>query len=113
MLENPECERLCAAMHKMRFQGTKARQVCLTEEQASATRHRKQVHFFGSPIGKSAALIRTLQSHNSMQNTEVAMHWTITDTYGAIICVLALVGMFAATPTVPALIGLGLLLLLS
>lgn len=38
MLEDPECERLCGAMHLMRFKGTKAREVALTAEQANMIR---------------------------------------------------------------------------
>lgn len=38
MIEDPECERLCGALHLMRFKGTKAREVALTVDQANAIR---------------------------------------------------------------------------
>jgi hypothetical protein len=38
LLEDPDCERLCGVMHKMRFQGTKARGVSLTAEYADMVR---------------------------------------------------------------------------
>jgi hypothetical protein len=34
LLEDPDCERLCGIMNKMRFPGTKPRAVCLSAEQA-------------------------------------------------------------------------------
>jgi hypothetical protein len=45
LLEDPDCERLCGVMHKMRFQGTKARGVSVTAEQATAIRDRPRMHF--------------------------------------------------------------------
>lgn len=38
MLEDPECERLCGVMHKMRFQMAKPRTDLITAEQATAVR---------------------------------------------------------------------------
>ena len=40
------------------------------------------------------------------------MKW-IEDVFGAAVCILALVGIFATTPTIPALIVLALLMVLS
>jgi hypothetical protein len=45
LLEDPDCERLCGVMHKMRFQGTKARGVSLTAEQATQVRIKAREHF--------------------------------------------------------------------
>lgn len=38
LLEDPDCERLCGVLHKMRFQGPKPRGVSLTAEYANAIR---------------------------------------------------------------------------
>lgn len=45
LLEDPECERLCGVMHKMRFQGAKPRSVRMTADQASAIRTTAKEHF--------------------------------------------------------------------
>jgi hypothetical protein len=45
LLEDPECERLCGVMHKMRFQGTKPRGVSVSYEQAVAVVIKAREHF--------------------------------------------------------------------
>lgn len=45
LLEDPDCERLCGVMHKMRFQGTKARGVSVTAAQADMIRVKAREHF--------------------------------------------------------------------
>lgn len=45
LLEDPDCERLCGVMHKMRFQGAKPRSVRMTAEQAAAIRATARDHF--------------------------------------------------------------------
>lgn len=45
LLEDPQCERLCGIMHKMRFPGTKARQTSITAEQVDAVRLTAREHF--------------------------------------------------------------------
>lgn len=45
LLEDPDCERLCGVMHKMRFQGAKPRSVSLTAEYATAIRTTAREHF--------------------------------------------------------------------
>lgn len=45
LLEDPDCERLCSVMHKMRFPGTKARGVSVTVDYANAVRATAHKHF--------------------------------------------------------------------
>ena len=45
LLEDPNCERLCGVMHKMRFQGAKPRSVSVTAEYATAIRVKAREHF--------------------------------------------------------------------
>lgn len=45
LLEDPDCERLCGVMHKMRFQGAKPRSVSLTADYATAIRATAREHF--------------------------------------------------------------------
>ena len=45
LLEDPDCERLCGVMHKMRFPGTKPRGVSITVEQAAAICVKAREHF--------------------------------------------------------------------
>lgn len=45
LLEDPDCERLCGVMHKMRFQGTKARGVSVTYGHATAIIEAAHKHF--------------------------------------------------------------------
>ena len=52
LLEDRDCERLCGVMHKMRFQGTKARAVSLTAEYADLIRATAHAHFGWHSIGQ-------------------------------------------------------------
>lgn len=45
LLEDPNCERLCGVMHKMRFQGAKPRSVSVTAGNAIAIRTKAREHF--------------------------------------------------------------------
>lgn len=45
LLEDRDCERLCGVMHKMRFQGTKARSASVTADYANAFRATAHAHF--------------------------------------------------------------------
>lgn len=45
LLEDPDCERLCGVMHKMRFQGAKPRSVSVTADHAIAIRTKAREHF--------------------------------------------------------------------
>ncbi|MGW1422743.1 hypothetical protein ACWAT4_21815 [Bradyrhizobium manausense] len=45
LLEDPECERLCGVMSKMRFQGAKPRTVSVTADYANAIRIKAREHF--------------------------------------------------------------------
>ena len=45
LLEDPQCERLCGVMHKMRFPGTKARQTSIMADQVDAVRKTAREHF--------------------------------------------------------------------
>lgn len=55
LLEDRDCERLCGVMHKMRFQGTKARAVSVTAEYANAVRVTAREHFGWSSIALAQA----------------------------------------------------------
>lgn len=56
LLEDPDCERLCGVMHKMRFQGTKARAVSVTAEYADMVRTAAREHFGWGMIALGQAL---------------------------------------------------------
>lgn len=45
LLEDPDCERLCGVMNKMRFQGAKPRSMSITAEHATAIRLQARQHF--------------------------------------------------------------------
>jgi hypothetical protein len=45
LLEDPDCERLCGVMNKMRFQGAKPRSVSVTADHANAIRTQARQHF--------------------------------------------------------------------
>jgi hypothetical protein len=45
LLEDPDCERLCGVMHKMRFPGTKPRGLSVSFEQAAAVIRKAHDHF--------------------------------------------------------------------
>jgi hypothetical protein len=63
LLEDPECERLCTAMHKMRFEGTKHRKTSLTLEQANAIRTtaREQFGWHSLALGQALQFECTLR----------------------------------------------------
>lgn len=56
LLEDPDCERLCGVMHKMRFQGTKARALSVTAEYADLIRTTAHEHFGWHMIALGQAL---------------------------------------------------------
>ena len=66
MLEDPECERLCGALHLMRFKGSKAREVSVTAEQANAIRAKARE--MGMP---SIALGQALQFEGTLRQRDV------------------------------------------
>lgn len=66
LLEDAECERLCSVMHKMRFQGTKARGVSLSADQANAIRVTAHEHFGWHSIG----LIQALQFEGTLRQKD-------------------------------------------
>lgn len=55
LLEDPDCERLCGVMHKMRFPGTKPRGVSLSAEQAAAIIDTSHDYFGWGSIGVAQA----------------------------------------------------------
>jgi hypothetical protein len=67
LLEDPDCERLCGVMHKMRFPGTKARGVSVTAEQATAVRVMARGRF-GWP---SIALAQAFQFECTLRQKDV------------------------------------------
>lgn len=71
LLENPDCERLCGVMTKMRFPGTKARGVSVTFEYASAIIKTAHEHF-GWP---SIALGQALQFEGTLRQKDVIGEW--------------------------------------
>ena len=66
LLEDPDCERLCGVMHKMRFQGTKAREVSVTADDANAIR--AKAHWRGWP---SIALGQAFQFDCTLRQKDV------------------------------------------
>lgn len=56
LLEDPDCERLCGVMHKMRFPGTKPRGVSLSAENAAAIRIKAREHFGWNSLALAQAL---------------------------------------------------------
>lgn len=71
LLEDPECERLCSVMHKMRFPGTKARGVSVTAEQATAIRIKAR-EWFG---WDSIALGQAFQFEGTLRQKDVIGEW--------------------------------------
>lgn len=71
LLENPECERLCGVLHKMRFAGTKARKVSVTAEQAN-TVCIKAREWYGWP---SMALGQAFQFECTLRQKDVVGEW--------------------------------------
>lgn len=70
LLEDPECERLCGVMHKMRFPSTKPRSVSITAEDATAIR--AKAHEFG---WDSLALGQAFQFDCTLRQKDVAGEW--------------------------------------
>jgi hypothetical protein len=66
LLEDPDCERLCGVMHKMRFAGTKPRAVSVTAEFANAIRERARLR--GWP---SIALAQAIQFECTLRQKDV------------------------------------------
>ena len=71
LLEDPDCERLCGVMHKMRFQGTKARGVSVTAEYANAIRVKAKEHFGWDSI----ALGQAFQFECTLRQKDVIGEW--------------------------------------
>lgn len=67
LLEDSDCERLCGVMHKMRFQGTKARVVSVTADHANMIRAAAHAHF-GWP---SIALGQAFQFECTLRQKDV------------------------------------------
>jgi hypothetical protein len=67
LLEDPNCERLCGVMHKMRFPGTKHRAVSVTADQADLVRAAAHVHFGWHSI----ALGQAIQFEGTMRQKDV------------------------------------------
>lgn len=67
LLEDPDCERLCGVMHKMRFPGTKARGVSVTAEQANAVRIKARRQFGWGSI----ALAQAFQFEGTLRQKDV------------------------------------------
>jgi hypothetical protein len=70
ILEDPECERLCAVLHKMRFPMPPARSERLTAEMAIA--HRVKSHYRG---WDSMALAQALQFELMLRQKDVIGEW--------------------------------------
>lgn len=70
ILEDDECERLCAVMHKMRFEMAGRRRERLTAEQAIAIR--RQAHKMGKP---SIALAQAFQFELMLRQKDVVGEW--------------------------------------
>ncbi len=71
LLENPDCERLCGVMHKMRFQGTKARGVSVTAEYAEMVRTTAHTNFGWHMI----ALGQAFQFECTLRQKDVIGEW--------------------------------------
>jgi hypothetical protein len=71
LLEDPDCERLCGVMHKMRFKGSKARQVSITADHANALRAKAR-SWFGL---YSIALGQALQFEGTLRQKDVIGEW--------------------------------------
>jgi len=67
LLEDPECERLCGVMNKMRFQGSKPRSESMTAEYADIVRKTAHAHF-GWP---SIALAQAFQFECTLRQKDV------------------------------------------
>jgi hypothetical protein len=67
LLEDPDCERLCGVMNKMRFAGAKPRSVSVTADHAIAIRNKAREHF-GWP---SIALAQAFQFDGTLRQKDV------------------------------------------
>lgn len=70
LLEDPECERLCSVMHKLRFAGTKPRGVSVTAADANAIR--AKAHEFG---WGSIAMAQAFQFECTLRQKDVIGEW--------------------------------------
>jgi hypothetical protein len=66
LLEDPNCERLCGVLHKMRFPGTKPRGVSLTADQANLIRTAARGHFGWH----SMSLVQALQFDGTLRQKD-------------------------------------------
>jgi hypothetical protein len=66
LLEDPDCERLCGVMHKMRFEGTKPRGVSLSADQANMIRAAAREQF-GWP---SMGLVQAFQFEGTLRQKD-------------------------------------------
>jgi hypothetical protein len=71
LLEDPECERLCGVMHKMRFEASKARTVNITSAQADDVRRLAHEHFGWHSI----ALGQAFQFECTLRQKDVVGEW--------------------------------------
>jgi hypothetical protein len=74
ILEDPECERLCGVLHKMRFQAPKPRTERLTADQAVLIRKVAREHFGWESI----ALAQALQFDLMLRQKDVIGEWVPT-----------------------------------
>ena len=78
ILEIQECVRLGQIMHDLRFEGTKARKVSLTAEQANAIRYKARLHFGWD----SVAMVQAFQFECTMRQKDVIGEWVPLDEPG-------------------------------
>jgi hypothetical protein len=71
LLEDPECERLCGVMHKMRFEASKARTVNITAAQADDVRRLAHAHFGWHSI----AVGQAFQFECTLRQKDVVGEW--------------------------------------
>ena len=71
LLEDPDCERLCGVMHKMRFPGTKHRDMSITADQADAIRNKAREQFGWDSI----ALGQAFQFECTLRQKDVIGEW--------------------------------------
>lgn len=71
ILEIQDCVRLGQVMHDLRFEGTKARRVSLSAEQANAVRYKARVHFHLD----SLAMAQAFQFECTMRQKDIIGEW--------------------------------------
>ena len=71
LLEDPDCERLCGVMHKMRFAGNKHRKSSITADQAEAIRETAREQFGWD----SMALAQAFQFECTLRQKDVIGEW--------------------------------------